>query len=88
MNESINDILIQVEDVASVLQALEEENKACEHVMLFFREWQLECCLHHLPANVAKHVKHHMKKHHFTRVCRRGWGEPRVRHQDPKGLAA
>ena len=52
-------------DVARVLGI---ELEPCQHVMLFFRTWQMECNLNHLPVNVARHLKTHMMKHHFTNV--------------------
>ena len=44
------------------------ELEPCEHVMLFFRTWPMECNLNHLPVNVARHLKTHMTKHHFANV--------------------
>ena len=57
------EVLRNTKDVARLL-GIEME----PFVMLFFRTWQMECNLNHLLVNVARHLKTHMMKHHFTNV--------------------
>jgi hypothetical protein len=43
-------------------------SSSCEHVKLFFRTLELECNVHNLPVDVAKHLYRHANEHNFRNL--------------------